>query len=356
MLESHLAQAIIEGTSDAVFVKDTEGRYLLVNEAAAKFIGRPKEQILGRTDRDWFRGASVDELLRRDQDVMRGGRWETREETLTSDGTRTYSASKGPLRDEHGRVVGIIGISRDVTQQKKDALQLSLYAEQMKKSNEALERFAHVISHDLKEPLRVLVMNVSRARRTLGDSCSRTAEYLTAAEASGLRMNDLIGQVLADATLSQNPEPFTLCDTRKVVGQMLLDLNAALDEVRGTVHVEELPPVRGNASQLLQLFQNLFVNALRYRSEERLWVRIGAQRDGNHWFFFVEDNGVGVPAEARERIFLPYERFAHPDRPSGTGIGLATCKRIVEIHGGRIWVEDRTDGGSVFRFTLPVAM
>lgn len=358
MRDSHLAQAIIEGTSDAIFVKDLEGRYLLVNQAAADFIGRPRDAILGRTDREWFHGATLPDLLDRDRQVMLQGRWETREETLTSNGTRTYSATKGPLRDEAGKTIGLVGISRDVTQQKQNEHRLATTAERLRQSNESLERFAHVVSHDLREPLRAMMMNLRRARKKLeAVGVEIVEDVLARAEAAGGRMNGLIEAVLGDATLAPPPRPFAWCEGDELVRSVLADLVPTVKEAKAKITVTRLPRIWGDEAQLAQLFQNLLVNSVRHSERESPEILVTATLSEGRWRFAVEDNGRGIPKEDRARIFLPYERLFRRDAAgsSGSGIGLATCKRIVERHGGAIWVEASSLGGARFCFTLAQA-
>lgn len=356
-MDLHLAQAIIEGTSDAVYVKDSEGRYLLVNRAAADFLGAPKEAILGRTDLEFFIGEGVPELLAGDRAVMESGRWTTREETLTANGTRrTFSSTKGPLRDESGVIVGLVGISRDVSAQKASERQLAVFAERLQESNTALERFAQVVSHDLKEPLRGLVIGVARARRRLAEGDTDGAiEVLLRAEASGKRMHGLIDALLNDAKLSATAVSKEACDTRAVFDLVLRDLAPSIEEVGATVIRGDLPVLPGDEVQLSQVFSNLLVNVVRHSGKVEPTIRVDAKRVDGFWRFTFDDDGVGVPAEDAERVFLPFERLRRCTAVSreGVGIGLATCRRIVERHGGKIWVERSTMGGASFRILLP---
>ena len=166
------------------------------------------------------------------------------------------------------------------------------------------------------------------------------------------RMQSLIDDLLALSRINSEGQEFEECDFGELVEQAMVNLSDRLEENQAEVDVEPLPTLEADVSQLVQLWQNLLSNAIKFRGLEAPQIRIAAEQDDGEWVFSVEDNGVGVEPEEAETIFTIFRRL-HPDLP-GTGIGLTICKRIVDRHGGRIWVEASPSGGSIFRFTIPI--
>ena len=226
-------------------------------------------------------------------------------------------------------------------------------ADELERSNADLERFAYVASHDLAEPLRTISgFTTLLGRRYKGRLDREADEFIGFIEDGTRRMQELIRALLDLSRAGQaasNPERV---DLAAALAQVLNSLHAQIREQDATVRAEGLPVVTGDAAQLRQLLQNLIANAVKFRAEEPPVVEVSARRtDGDRVEVSVADNGIGVPPDQAERIFQPFQRAAAGHE--GAGIGLAVCARIVATHRGRIWVEPREEGGSVFRFTLP---
>jgi light-regulated signal transduction histidine kinase (bacteriophytochrome) len=190
-------------------------------------------------------------------------------------------------------------------------------------------------------------------RRYKGQLDDDADEFIGFAVDGATRMQSLIQDLLSYSRLGRRPRPFEAVDMTEVVDSVLQVIGLTIEETGAEVRRGDLPTVRGDLTQLTQLFQNLIGNALKYRGGRTPVVEIGAQRLSHAWSFSVADNGIGIDPAYGDRIFNMFQRLHGRDEYSGTGIGLAICKRVVDLHGGNIWVEPGTDGGSTFRFTLP---
>ena len=227
-------------------------------------------------------------------------------------------------------------------------------ARELARSNEELEQFAYVASHDLQEPLRMVSSFSQLLVRQYGEDLDSTAlEYLAYLVDGAARMQALIRDLLAFSRVSTHRNSPGAVDCDAIMERVLQDLKVSLEESGATVIHQGLPTVHADPSQLMQLFQNLVGNAIKFRGDAPPVVRITASEDGQMWRFSVQDNGIGLKARFQERIFVIFQRLHGIGQYPGTGIGLALCKKIVQRHGGRIWVESEPGQGSTFHFTLP---
>jgi light-regulated signal transduction histidine kinase (bacteriophytochrome) len=227
---------------------------------------------------------------------------------------------------------------------------------QRDRARSELQRFASVASHDLSEPLRTVSGFAGLVVERYESRLAATGEMFLRYIVDGtLSMQRLLDGITAWARVGRDGTAFEPVDLDRVISRVVHDLDARIDETQATILVGDLPTVRGDVSQLTELFQNLIANALKFSRGEVSRVTITAERDGEEWVFSVADNGIGMDAEHFERIFQPFQRLHGEAEYPGTGIGLAVCQRIVAQHGGRIWVTSRPGEGSTFSFTLPVA-
>ncbi len=230
-------------------------------------------------------------------------------------------------------------------------------AVELQRSNAELEQFAYVASHDLQEPLRKVASFCGMLeRRYKGQLDERADQYIDFAVDGAKRMQVLINDLLAFSRVGRVGAEERVVELEEVVALARDNLTATIDEAGATVEVAEpLPRVKGDPTLLAALFQNLIGNAVKFRGDEPPRVRVGVQRDGEQWRFSVDDNGIGIAPRYADRIFVIFQRLHPKDEYAGTGIGLAMCRKIVEYHGGSIWLEPAgADGGASFRFTLPV--
>jgi signal transduction histidine kinase len=234
---------------------------------------------------------------------------------------------------------------------------LSRTSSALESSNQELQQFAYAVSHDLQEPLRSVTGYLQLLDRTAGPALSGEArQFLSIAVDGGRRMHAMIKDLLEYSRLGTGELQAAPVDCAAALAEALENLHQGIEESGAIVTVGELPEIRASAAQITRLFQNLIGNAIKYADPDRSpQVCVSAERDGEFWSFSVADNGIGIAPEFAERIFVLFQRLHGRGQYEGNGVGLALCRRIVERHGGRIWVEGRPGEGSTFRFTLPVS-
>lgn len=231
---------------------------------------------------------------------------------------------------------------------------LRMVARDLKRSNQELEQFAYVASHDLQEPLRMVSSYLQLLeRRYSGRLDADATEFIRYAVEGAGQMKRLISDLLEYSRLGTSDRPFAPTDCEEVLERAMANLTVAIAESGAVVTHDPLPTVRADEQEFVQLFQNLLGNALKFRSAPPPRVHLSAARRGEDWLFSVRDNGIGIEPRFAERIFVIFQRLHGRDEYPGTGIGLALCRKIVERHGGRIWVESQAGGGAVFFFTIP---
>jgi signal transduction histidine kinase len=231
---------------------------------------------------------------------------------------------------------------------------LDAQASELERSNAELEQFAYVASHDLQEPLRKVASFCQLLeQRYKGQLDDRADQYIAFAVDGAKRMQQLINDLLAFSRVGRTGADFERIDLDEVLGQALANLAAAIEESGATVESDPLPTVEGDPTLLTLVLQNLVGNAIKFRSQAAPEVHVGVKREDDHWLISCSDNGIGIDPEYAERVFVIFQRLHAKDEYAGTGIGLSMCRKIVEYHGGRIWLDDDTQSGTTFRFTLP---
>ena len=237
--------------------------------------------------------------------------------------------------------------------------------QELKRSNEDLEQFAYVASHDLQEPLRMVTTYLQLLHDRYKDTLDKPAQDFIGFAADGaVRMQRLINDLLAYSRVHTRGEPFEPCDLEEAFSRVLLNLRLLINESGAKITHDPLPTVRGDSMQLTQLFQNLIGNAIKFRSEKPPQVQVsvalrdraeplGGSGSPKEWLFAVRDNGIGIPPEDFQRIFIVFQRLHSREKYPGTGIGLSICKKIVERHEGQIWLDSKAGQGTTFYFTLP---
>lgn len=235
--------------------------------------------------------------------------------------------------------------------------ELAATTARLERSNEELQQFATVASHDLREPLRVVSGFADLLARRHGEDLGENGQRFVEAITGGVkRMDEMISDLLAYARAGRLDSPLEPVDANEVVSDVLAGLGRAIEESGAQVEVDELPMVMGNPASLRQLFQNLIANAIKFVEDGPPRIRVWAAEVPEGWRFTVRDNGIGIDPERADQIFGMFKRLHGADRYPGTGVGLAVCQRIVDVHGGRIWVEPAPGGGSQFMFTIARAI
>jgi PAS domain S-box-containing protein len=346
---------LFENASDVIFSLDMAGNFLSVNKAAERVTGYSREVLLQSNIVSLLAPAQktlVEELIL--EPAGGSGPISCEVEFFTKDGGTAVLEVSTRLQFKDGMPSSVQAIARDITERKYAEKRLAEQAEELARSNAELEHFAYVASHDLQEPLRMVSSYVRLlARRYRGRLDADADEFIGYALDGTNRMQQFIKDLLAYSRVSTQKEKFEQVDCELVLAEILRNLAPRIEQSGAIVTHDPLPSVAGDATQLLQLFQNLAGNAIKFHGADPPRVHIGAARQGAEWVFSVRDNGIGVHPKDTERIFMIFER-AHTDRSyPGTGIGLAISKRIVERHHGRIWVDSRPGSGSTFFFTVP---
>jgi PAS domain S-box-containing protein len=352
--------------SDFAQIFDHEGRILFVNQPLLNLWGLTLESVVGK---NFFDLGYPDELAKKLQQQLQEV-FETKE-SITDETPYTSPAGQqgyyeyifSPVFESDGRVDFVVGSTRDATERRKIAQILQITMLQLERSNNDLQHFASIASHDLQEPLRAIQAFGNRLQSRYGASLDEEAQdYLTRMQNAAARMRSLIQDLLAYSRVTTKLQPFVQVNLAVKIQALLSDLAARMEETGGRVEVDELPTVEADAMQMRQLFQNLIANALKFhRENEPPLVRIYAQsaaigaplNEKEMLRIIVEDNGIGFDEKYSDRIFAPFERLHNQSAYSGTGIGLAICRKITERHGGRISVTSVPGEGSKFVIELP---
>jgi light-regulated signal transduction histidine kinase (bacteriophytochrome) len=247
-------------------------------------------------------------------------------------------------------------LSVELDERRRAEQMLARYAEELERSNAELEQFAYVASHDLQEPLRMVASFTQLlGRRYRGKLDQDADEFISFAVDGANRMQHLINDLLAYSRVGTRGKPLVPTDCNAVFKQARDNLAKAVEETSTVIYQAPLPVVLGDEVQLLQVFQNLIANAIKFRGPDSPQIQVTADRQGTDWVFAIRDNGIGIAPEHQERIFSIFQRLHQRSEYPGTGIGLAICKKVVERHGGRIWVESQPGKGSTFYFSIPEA-
>ncbi|MCX6027391.1 MAG: ATP-binding protein, partial [Chloroflexi bacterium] len=248
----------------------------------------------------------------------------------------------------------IFAMAHDVTERKEADTKLKKTLADVERSNKELEQFAYVASHDLQEPLRMVSSYTQLLAKRFEGQLDRDAQDFIGYAVDGAnRMQRLIQDLLMYSRVTTRGRPYELVDLHQVLGEAVANLQAAISESGALVSNGDLPALIADRTQLVQVFQNLIGNAIKFHKEvEPPRVHISARRDGEEWIISVKDNGIGIDPKHFSRLFVIFQRLHGPQQYPGTGIGLALCQRIVARHGGRIWVESAPGQGSEFLFTL----
>jgi len=362
-------RAVIDNAADGIITIDDRSAIQSFNAAAENIFGYRAEEVTGKNvnllmpepHRSEHDGYIANYLRTGEAHVIGFGR---EAQGVRKDGT-TFLLDLAVSEVRHGQERRFIGLLRDITERKEAEDALKRTARELARSNAELEQFAYVASHDLQEPLRMVASYTQLlARRYQGKLDAEADEFIAFAVDGANRMQGLINDLLAYSRVETRGRPPQPCDANAAVQRALTHLHMAVQETGAVVTVQPLPTVAADETQLLQLFQNLIGNAIKFRGDQTPHIQVSAQpaegpaaedKPDGGWVFSVQDNGIGIDPAYLGRIFGIFQRLHTRAKYPGSGIGLAICKRIVERHGGRIWIESQPGAGSTFHFTLPAA-
>jgi PAS domain S-box-containing protein len=354
-------EAIIQQLPLGVVIASApDGDLILHNNEAEKLLRRPIESCTSPAHPDY--GALKEDgtpLAAADHPLTRALKGDvTRKLDLLcrrGDGTLTHLlVNAGPVVDASGKVVAAVATFEDVEDRKRSESERERLLNELRRSNEDLSQFAHTVSHDLQEPLRILRSYSDLLLRRYSSALDETgAEFIRIIADGAERMNELVQALLRYSRAGGAKLSLMTLEASSIVKDAVRNLESQIESTGAKVECGELPSIKADPVQLTQVFQNLIGNALKYRSPDTApAVVITAHRRPGAWVFSVGDNGMGIPPIHHHRIFSPLKRLHGPSIP-GTGMGLAICRKIVQRHGGEMWVESELGAGATFRFTLP---
>jgi len=367
LLENELKQEkfLIDAISDQIYFKDLKSRFIRINKAQATKLGLEKtDQAIGKTDFDFFSNEHAQQAFEDEQEILVSGITVTKEEKEThfNRPDTWVSTIKMPLRDIDGNIIGTYGISRDITERKiaEDILiqrtnELKEAVVNLSRSNQELEQFAYVASHDLQEPLRMVSSYTQLLERRYKDKLDQDAtDFINYAVDGANRMQRLINDLLEFSRVTTKGKPLVKLDLSAALGQAVANLQNKIQETGSMIVNDDLPFAYGDEGQLIRVFQNLLDNAMKFRGEAPPRINISAKNFDNTVQISIADNGIGIEKIYSERVFTIFQRLHTKAEYPGTGIGLAICKRTIERHGGKIWLESEPGIGTTFYFTLNI--
>ena len=349
--------AIVESCEEAIIGKTAEGIIRSWNKGAERLYGYTEKEVLGKSITMIFPPDKLSEF----EEIMnqiKGGHGINQLETVRrrKDGTDIQVAiTISPIADERGNLIGSSVLAYDIGERKQREIELAQKSKELARSNQDLQQFAYLASHDLQEPLRMVSSYTQLlGKRYKGKLDADADEFIDFALDGANRMQRLIRDLLEYSRVGAKDTPKEATNGNEILQNVMDNLSSLIQESRAEIIIDDLPTIKVNPTMLSQLFQNLIGNALKFRSERPPNIHVSAKKEYDHWEFSVQDNGIGIPIDQQGRIFDIFQRLHSRTEYSGTGIGLAICKKIVERHGGKIWVESKPGGGSNFKFTFPV--
>ena len=337
---------------DMLTIANAQGNYLQVNPAVAR--------ILGYTPQEFVVQNSIERVHPEDREATLAELQKLLSGIPTLYFENRYLSKNGIYKSLAWTAVavpreGIIySVGRDITARKEAEAALEQANIELARSNQELEQFASIASHDLREPMRKVQSFAELLVEGYGDRLDGNAEkYLNYIINGATRMQIMIQDLLTYSRLGRNEIALKPTNLDKVLKQVIEDLSIAIEENNAQIFWQKLPTVLANTSEMIQLFQNLISNGIKFHSQAAPIININAQLQGDKWLISFQDNGIGINPKFAERIFVLFQRLHSRNKYPGTGIGLAVCRKIIEHHGGEIWLESEVGKGTTFYFTLP---
>lgn len=386
-------RSLIESNLDALFSIDPQGIITDVNSSTEKITGFPRDILIGTNFSSYF--TSPEKARAVYQRVFnRGSVRDYRLDIKNKEDSTPVLYNANIQNNEYGEPIGVLASARDITELRKAQLELNNYKDnlekqidertkeleitnkelkneiaerkiaeikmerlmgELKRSNRELQQFAYVASHDLQEPIRMVASFTQLLeRRYKGRLDDDADDFIKFIVEGATRMQHLIEDLLTYSRVTTSAEPFNKIDLEDVFKESIANLKLMIDETNAEITHDPLPRVSADRSQIIQLFQNLLGNSMKFKGKEDPKIHISVNRDDYSWVFEFADNGIGISPDHQERIFRVFQRLHTREEYPGTGIGLAVCEKIVQRHGGRIWIESKPGEGAKFFFTLPI--
>ena len=354
-------ELLLTSAGEGIFGLDLAGNHTFVNPVAAEMLGYPIEELLHKHSHTICHHTRADGSLYPEDEcpIYKAFNDATvqhvRDEVFWRKDRSSFPVAytSTPIKED-GKLVGAVVTFRDITERKRAEEKLAHAMADLARSNAELEQFAYIASHDLQEPLRMVASFVQLlGKRYKGKLDGDADDFINYAVDGANRMQILINDLLAYSRVGRRGKEFKRLSCEIVLNQALSNLQNLIEQNGAVVTRSPLPVVMGDDIQLMQLFQNLIGNAIKFSGDRTAHIHVAAEPMADNWIFSVRDNGIGIEPEYFERIFSIFQRLHDREQYPGTGIGLAICKKVVEHHGGRIWVESVPGTGSTFYFTLP---
>jgi PAS domain S-box-containing protein len=352
---------VSEATNDAIWDFDVMSNHLWWGKGFSTLFGYDPETFKPSLDKlvMLIHPDDRERVGQRIQEYMTDGKsvnWYEEYKFMKSDGEYAFVFDRAIfLRDANGQVIRVVGAMTDITYRKIYEESLLELNKQLEISNAELEQFAYVASHDLQEPLRMVSSFLNLLEKKYGDVFDDKArQYIHFARDGAIRMRQIILDLLEFSRVGKHNDKLKNVDLNEVIKDVFSLHRKLIEEQSAHVHVSEMPVINTFRSPILQVFQNLVGNALKYANkDEQVQISISSREMGDQWEFSVEDNGIGIDPKHHERIFVIFQRLHKRDEYTGTGMGLAIVKKILDDLGGQIWVESNLGQGSKFTFTIP---
>ncbi|MES2285841.1 MAG: ATP-binding protein [Bacteroidota bacterium] len=339
----------------AIFMIDTAGHIISWNQGAVNINGYLEEEIIGKHISIFYTNEDIEQQKPEHnlKIAKENGRCESQGWRIKKDGYKYWADSIfTAIYNESGVLEGFAKITHDISDRKKAEDELKQKTLELLRSNQELEQFAYVASHDLQEPLRMVTSYLQLIEKRYKDKLDQDGtDFIGFAVDGSSRMRVLI-QSLLEYSRVNRIKPFEPINVNDLLNEVIQNLGDAIKEQKATVLFGAMPIIYGDFVLIGQLFQNLIENAIKFKGNNDPEVLISAKKENNEYLFSVKDNGIGMKKEYLDKIFVIFQRLNNKEKYPGTGIGLAICKKIVERHNGKIWVESEVDKGSTFYFTI----
>ena len=349
--------SIVEYSNDAILSTNLEGIVTSWNKAAEILFGYNSEEVLGKNIAFILPCDKLREYLLKDEQIKLEKRVNIFESSRRKKNGSIFpvSITLSAIHNMQGKVIGISRIIHDITERKKAEEELLQKSKELANSNQELEQFAFLASHDLQEPLRTITNYIGLFHKNYQLNLDKkSSEYLHFIMQASLHMQALINDLLEYSRIGRKESKMIDIDVNKLLKSVLEEMSVTIKESKAIIAIEQLPEIQGYSNEMKSLFQNLISNAIKFiKPGSTPSINISGQEKEKELLFAIKDNGIGIDKQYFEKIFIIFQRLHTQKEYPGTGIGLAHCKKIIELHKGKIWIDSVLGQGSTFYFTIP---